>query len=191
MIPALIYREGWKEGPAARPITQEHVSHPDLVLALHGPGSLGLKKSHHNEIAGEPYYIWSGKCEGNWALSLRHRGVFVNLEEGGLIRWCSKQSGGHRLKLIVKSLAGPWLVSDQSADPSVDWREFEFRFPSLSWHLLDIDEVEMLGKAPAVPLMAIDAIGFTDLKRGGGSEACSRLAWIEVWGREVPRPHPK
>jgi len=187
MIPTLIYREGWREGAPARPITQEHVSHADLILSLHGPGSLGLKKSHHSEIAGEPYYIWSGKCEGNWALSLRHKRLLINLKETGTVRWCSKQSGGHRLKLIVKSLAGPWMVSDQSAGPSVDWREFEFRFPSLSWHLLDIEEVEMLGKAPAAPLMAIDAIGFTDLKRGGGSEACSRLAWIEVWGSEVPR----
>jgi hypothetical protein len=122
-----IYRETWKKIPPARPITQEHVSRPDLILSLHGPGRTGLKKSHHSEIAGDPYYVWSGSCEGSWALSLRRNKLLVNFEDAGMVRWCSRQSGGHRLRLIVKSVDGPWLVSDQFAGDSEDWREFEFR----------------------------------------------------------------
>jgi hypothetical protein len=185
---ALIYRESWKEIPPARPVTQEHVSHPELILSLHGPGRMGLKKSHHAEIAGDPYYIWSGKCEGIWALSLRHNRFFINFEDAGMVRGRANQSGGHRLRLIVKPVDGPWLVSDQFAGGSEHWREFEFRPLSLSWRLLDIDEVKVMGKAPAVSLTKIDAVGFTDLSAGAGSEACSRLAWIEVWGGEVLRP---
>lgn len=185
---ALIYRESWKEIPPARPLTQKHVSHPDLILSLHGPGRMGLKKSHHSEIPGDPYYIWSGKCEGSWALSLRHDKSLVDFADGGLVRWSSRQSGGHRLKLIVKSIDGPWLVSDQFAGDSEDWREFEFRPQFLSWRLLDIDKVEVMAKAPAAALTKIDAIGFADLTAGAGIAACSRLAWIEVRGREVIRP---
>lgn len=184
----LIYRECWKEIPPARPVTQEHVSHPDLILSLHGPGRMGLKKSHHNEIEGDPYYIWSGKCIDSWALSLMHEKLFINFEDAGRVRLCSKQSGGHRLKLIVKPFDSPWLVSDQSAGESQDWREFEFHPLSMSWQLMNIDEVKVLGKAPPESLTKIDAIGITDLAAGGGSDACSRLAWIEVWGGKVLRP---
>ncbi|MGB8275332.1 MAG: hypothetical protein WCF16_08715 [Alphaproteobacteria bacterium] len=182
-----IYREGWKEIPPARPVTQEHVSHPDLLLSLHGPGRDGLKKSHHDEIDGDPYYIWSGKCDGSWAMCLRHRRVLIDFDETGMVRCLSKQSGGHGLRLIVKPVDGPWLVSEQSADASDEWLEFEFRPRSLSWRLLDMEKVRVMGKVPTPSLARIDAIGFTDLKAGAGSDACSRLAWIEVWGGRVPR----
>lgn len=185
---ALIYRESWKEIPPARPVTQDHVAHPDLMLSLHGPGGMGLKKSHHSEIAGDPYYIWSGKSEGSWALSLMHNKLFINFEDAGRVRFCSKQSGGHGLRLVVKPADGSWLIGDQFAGESEDWREFEFRPLSLSWRSLDIDAVKVMGEVLAPSLAKIEAVGFADLSAGGGSEACSRLAWIEVWGGAVLRP---
>src|SRR3972149_540547 len=42
--PGLLFREDWKESPAATPVTQEHVSNPDLILARHGPGEAQVKK---------------------------------------------------------------------------------------------------------------------------------------------------
>jgi len=33
----------------------------------------------------------------------------------------------------------------------------------------------------------VDEIGFTDLMSGGKSAACSRVDWIEVYGRAVRR----
>jgi hypothetical protein len=187
---ALIFREQWNETPPARPVTQDHLSHPNLIVSLHGPGRLGLKKSHHSEIAGDPPYIWSGKCAGPWALSLQHGALLINLEEAGMVRWCSRQSGGHRLRLIVKPCGASWLVSDQFAGVSAGWREFEIPAASLTWQLLDIAAIRPMGAAPAMPLTEIDAIGFSDLEAGGGSEACSRLAWFEVWGGKVARRHP-
>jgi len=100
-----------------------------------------------------------------------------------MVRWCSKQSGGHRLRLIVKSVDGPWLVSDQSAGGSEDWRELEFRPLSLSWRLLDIDEGKVMGETPPASLTKIDAIGFTDLMAGGGSNACLRAGLDRGLGR--------
>jgi hypothetical protein len=186
----LIYREQWTDSPPARPVTQKHVSHPDLTLSVYGAGGMGLKKSHHTDISDDPHYIWSGTCEGRWALALRHRRSLINLEDAGMVRWCCKQSGGHSLRLVVKSSDGPWLVSAQSAGESQDWRQFEFRPASLSWQMLDIDAVKILGEAPGACMGRVDAVGFTDLMAGGGTLACSRLAWIEVWGGEVARSLP-
>ncbi|PYT32196.1 MAG: hypothetical protein DMG57_02625 [Acidobacteria bacterium] len=68
--PGLFFREDWKEIPAATPITQEHVAAADLILSLYGPGKANIRKSHHDTPADDPYYVWSGECEGNWAVSL-------------------------------------------------------------------------------------------------------------------------
>ena len=35
--PGLFFREDFKETPAATPITQDHLSNPNLLLALYGP----------------------------------------------------------------------------------------------------------------------------------------------------------
>ena len=44
------------------------MANPDLLLGLYGPGEDGIKKSHHDKPADDPYYIWSGTCTGNWAV---------------------------------------------------------------------------------------------------------------------------
>ena len=75
----LFFREDWKESPFALPITSEHVANPLLRMELHGPGKNGVKKSHHAEIENDPFYVWSGRCEMNWALSLKKGGALVDL----------------------------------------------------------------------------------------------------------------
>src|SRR5688572_26719766 len=69
--PSLFFREDWKEIPAATPVTQEHVVNKDLILGLHGPGRDSIKKSHHDDPADDPYYIWSGLCKGNWGSDVK------------------------------------------------------------------------------------------------------------------------
>jgi len=88
------FREDWKETPAELPVSQNHVANPDLILALHGPGLHGIKKSNHPNIPNDPFYIWSGACPGNWAVSLQHRNSDVDLTgPDARIRWRSKQAG--------------------------------------------------------------------------------------------------
>ena len=197
-LPELVFREDWRTIGAARPITQEHVAHPDLVLALHGPGAGQVKKSHHEQIAGDPYYVWSGKCDGPWALSLRHRGVLIDLSRGGLVRWRARQSGSRRLRLLLRPEDGPWIVSDRFDGASANWREFEIEVAAAAWWPLDIETITAARPAarPAaarefgIGLERVDAIGVTDLMPGDGSGNCSRLDWIEVWGRSVERASP-
>lgn len=185
--PPLFFREDWKEIPAATPVTQEHVSNPDLILALYGLGKMGIKKSHHEKPADDPFYIWFGQCEGNCALSLRHKSSYVDLTGQAKVRWRSKQAGFRETRLLIKLADGTWLVSDVSDGPSGDWREFEFIISDLRWRKLDINKV-IEGKWVAKPdLSKVDEIGWTDLMPGGLSDACTRVDWMEVYGRPVPR----
>ncbi len=185
--PALFFREDWKEIGPATPVTQEHVANSALQLSLHGPGREGIKKSHHDKPADDPYYIWSGTCNGNWAVSLRHKAAFVDLTGLAKIRWRTKQAGFRQLRIVLKLADGAWLVSDASDGPSKDWREREFNISDIAWRQLDIRTVVEGAWVNQPDLSRVDEIGWTDLMTGGGSIACSRLDWIEVYGRPVKR----
>ena len=183
--PGLFFREDWKETPAATPLTQEHVANPDLLLTRHGPAQAQIKKSHHDTPKDDPYYVWSGDTEGNWAISLRHKSALVDLTGQARIVWRAKQSGFRRLRIILKTADGAWLVGDQADDDSLDWRVREFILADLRWRTLDVEKVVEGGFAKAVDLSRVAEVGVTDLMRGGGTPASSRLDWIEVYGRPV------
>ena len=185
--PRLFFREDWKEIPAATPVTREHVANKDLVLSLYGPGADSIKKSHHPRPPDDPYYIWSGLCTGNWAVTLKNPTSYVDLSNFAKIVWRSKQSGLRRLHIILKLADGTWLVSDKCDDVSKDWCVSEFNLADITWYELDIAAVVEGSPVPNPDLSRVDEIGFTDLMRGGWSIACSRLDWIEVYGKAVPR----
>jgi hypothetical protein len=184
--PSLFFREDWQETPAALPITQEHVANENLILHLLGPGK-NIKKSHHDKPADDPFYVWSGECSGNWAVALEHKKACVDLTGQAKIKWRSKQSGLRRLHIILKLPDGSWIVSDQYENASKDWRVREFNVSDIKWYKLDIENI-VEGKPVDNPdLGTVEQIGFTDLMRGGKSHACSRVDWIEVYGRQVEK----
>src|SRR4051812_13506258 len=189
--PPLLFREDFKETPAATPITQEHLSNPNLVLALYGPGKQGMKKSHHDTPADDPYYIWDGTCEGNCAATLRNKAAFADLTGLAKIRWRTKQSGFRRLHLIVKLAAGAWLVSEPVEGVSTDWRETEIPVAGLPWRQLDIRTLVEGAVVERPDLSRVDEIGWSTLMTGGGTPASSRVDWIEIYARAVPRQNPK
>jgi hypothetical protein len=185
--PSLFFREDWKEIPAEDPVNQKHVAHPDLVLGLYGSAKQEMRKSHHDTPEDDPYYVWSGLCQGKWAATLKHSESLVDLSEFATITWRSKQSGFRCLHIILKLEDGSWLVSDQAVGSSGDWRISEFIVSDIQWYALDIESITE-GKPLADPdLSRVDEIGFTDLMAGGKSNACSRLDWIEVYGFAVRR----
>lgn len=185
--PPLFFREDWKQIPEAIPVTQEHVANSNVVLALHGPGRGVIKKSHHDQPADDPYYIWSGLCPANWAVSLGHRSAEVDLTGLAKIRWRSKQSGFRELRIVIELAGGTWLVSDQSDPASEDWRVREFNISDIRWRELDIEKVIEGDWAESPDLSKVARVGWTDLMPGGQSIACSRLDWIEVYGKKVSR----
>jgi hypothetical protein len=185
--PALFFREDWKEIPPAKPVTQEHVSHPDLLVLRYGPGEAGIKKSHHDQPADDPWYIWSGEASGNWAITLRHKKAYVDLTGLAKVRWRSHQAGFRQLRLILKLANGRWLVSDEFDGPSSDWRIHEFNLADIHWRRLDIQRIVEGPWEMNPDLSNVEEVGWTDLMTGGGSVACSRLDWIEVYGRAISR----
>ena len=185
--PGLFFREDWKETPAEVPVSQAHVANPDLLLSLHGPARTVVKKSHHDRPADDPYYVWSGLCPLHWAVSLRHKDAYVDLTGQAKIRWRAKQAGFRQLRIILKLADGSWLVSDASDPASLDWREREFNVQDIRWRKLDIDSVTEANWVDRPDLSQVDEVGFSDLMSGGGSIACSRLDWIEVYGKPVKR----
>lgn len=185
--PRLLFREDWKETPPATPITQEHVANPDLILTRHGPAEAKLRKSHHDKPADDPYYLWSGEADATWAISLRHRTLSMDLSGPAKVRWRAKQSGFRQLRVIVRLADGRWLVSDQFDDASEDWRVREFDLGQVRWRTLDIEKVVEGRWEPNPDLRRVEEIGCTDLMPGGRTAASSRLDWIEVYGRAIPR----
>lgn len=180
--PGLFFREDWKEIPAEIPLNQVHVNNPYLIVGLYGPGKDSIKKSHHDKPADDPYYIWSGLCTGNWAVTLKHKDHLVDLSGFGKVRWRSKQSGFRELHIVLKLADGSWLVSREGDPVSSDWRIREFNLADLHWHGFDIKTITEQKPVRNPDLSKVEEIGFTDLRVGGRSIACSRLDWIEVYG---------
>ncbi len=183
----VFFREDWAESPAEMPVSQKHVANPDLLLEVWGPGLHGIKKSNHPWIANDPFYIWSGACPGNWAVSLKHRNNDADLTNNARIRWRTRQAGFRELRIILRLANGTWLVSDASDGPSDEWRVREFELTKVRWRVLDISRVTEGRWAASANLSRVEAVGFTDLMPGGLSDACSRLDWIEVYGKAVDR----
>ena len=185
--PELFFREDWKVSPPETPVTQMHVDNPDLLLQLYGKGKEGIKKSNHDRPSDDPFYIWSGTCNDNWLVTLKHKNSNVDLTGFAKIRWRSKQAGLRDLRIALKLADGTWLVSNVSDGPSIDWRICEFNLQEITWHKLDIERIVETGPAENPDLSNVEEIGFTDLMPGGQSSACSRLDWIEVDGKKVKR----
>jgi len=179
--PPLFFREDWKETPPETPLTQAHVLTADLDVTLHGPGKEMIKKSHHDQPLDDPYYIWSGQCEGTWAVTLSKRGAAADLSHGS-VRWRTKNFD--RVTYVVLGLAnGSWLVSTRGTGETPDWHEFSIDFADMAWRSLDSATVRAGDIVKNPDLTRVTAVGFTDLDTGGQSVSSTRLDWIEVYGR--------
>ena len=178
----LLFREDFREIAAELPITQAHIGHPSLELRLYGPGASTVKKSHHPEIENDPFYVWSGAAEGNWAFALLHVPGAIDLSGASFIRWRTRQSGFRQLRVILKLESGQWLISDQFEGASDTWQVTEVALDAVRWRQLDVDLVQESEWVDNPELGHVIEAGFTDLMVGGHSAASSRVDWIEVHG---------
>ncbi|SHN25501.1 hypothetical protein SAMN04488057_11430 [Cyclobacterium lianum] len=178
---SLLFREDFKEIPAATPVTEDHLVNEELELHLYGDAKNQLKKSNHPEIPNDPFYLWSGTCEGTWAMALSWKKGGIDLRNGGKIRFRSRQSGFHRLRMILELDAGNWVISEDEVGETPDWVVSEFEIGEMTWRELNIGRI-VEGKPVANPdFSKVSKIGFTDLMAGGGTPASSRLDWVAVY----------
>ncbi len=159
------FREDFTETPQEIPVQQKHLANASLILKRLGPGEGQIKRSFHENKPGDPYYVWSGLCPGTWALAFEHRTSTVDLTHFGKVRWRTKQ------------------MADRGTPESNDWIVDEIDVTTCGWFRLNIKNItkgEQVGKPD---LSRVREIGFTDLMPGGKSKACSRLDWLEVYGK--------
>lgn len=182
------WRAEWRPGPPTRPLTQECLAGDVLVLGLHGPGRAALKRSHHEDIPGDPHYLWSGRCEGAWAVSFRPRDGLLDLSNGAELRWNSRQSGGNRLRPVLETSAGEWFIADEGEGASESWREFALDPLGASWRAFDVASTRVADSLARPDFARIRSFGIADLAPGAGSDHCSRLVWLEARGRRASNP---
>ncbi len=180
----LFFREDFKETPAETPVTQAHIANPQVLITCHGPAAELIKKSHHDHKKNDPWYVWSGSCEnGRWAVTLKKKDTLVDLSSGR-IRLRTKQSGPNVLKIILGLDDGVWLVSARGFGETPDWHVFGVDISKLAWRKLNIESIKAGERVKEPDLTKVRSIGWTDLTTGKKSMACTRLDWIEVYGKE-------
>jgi hypothetical protein len=197
--PPLFFREDWNlagglpnSNTPQEPehtVVQADVANPNLEVRLYGDkaGPVTVKQTYNNDIT----YVMTLLCTSNCAITLRDKKNDVDLTGLATIRWRTKVSGFHLLHPILKLADGTWLVGDHAAAFSTDWVESQIQIADVRWRPLNIENV-VEGRVDKwvenANLSRVEEIGFTELMRGGGhGSAGSRIDWIEVYGKPVPR----
>ena len=198
--PALFFREDWKFAPGLpnirtpqepeHAIVQADVANANLEVRLYGDKAnlLTVTQPNNDNIT----YVMTLVCMADCAVALRDKNNDVDLTGLATIRWRTRISGFHQLHPMVKLADGTWLVGDHATSYSSDWVESEIQVADVRWRPLNIDEV-VVGRGEGwvehPNLSKVEEIGFTDLMRGAGhgNAGGSRLDWIEVYGKPVPR----
>lgn len=175
----LWFREDFAETPPEIPVQQKHLANPELILKRHGPGEAKIKRSFHENKPGDPHYVWSGLCPGNWAISFEHKEVSADLSKGK-VKWRTKQASDRVLYVIVKTPDG-WMVSGEGTPKSKGWEISGIQLAESEWYEMDIEKITKGSRIDNPDLSKVKSVGCTDLMPGGRSKACSRLDWIEVY----------
>jgi hypothetical protein len=198
----LFFREDWKlasglpnsntEREPEHATVPGDVANPNLEVRLYGDksGIVTVNQPANNNIT----YLMTLLCTLNCAVTLRDKNSNVDLSGFATIRWRTRVSGFHLLHPIVKLADGTWLVGDHATAYSTDWIESEIQIADVRWQPLNI-EIVTEGRGDKwidnPNPSSVEEIGFTDLMRGGGHGAPgSRVDWIEVHGKPVPRVTP-
>jgi hypothetical protein len=184
--PPLFFKETWKEAPGNVPLTADFVVNPDLQLTQYTT----TKEDFGITSEGGVPHIWTGLCANTCALTLSHKSNYVDLTGKAKIRWYVKTSGFHAARPVLKLADGTFLIGDYAESSVFEYKQSEFFLSEVKWLKLDMPKVQTKGQLlDKVDLSKVDAIGFADLTPGSGHGlgGFSDVAWIEVYGKPVPR----
>ena len=195
--PPLAFREDFVDVPNETPVTMASIKNKTLRFSLYGPGASGVGKTYHTSPKDESGFIWSGACTQICGFALRDPANYLDMRELSKITWRTKQTGLHQLRLMIKLAGGRVLVSEKSVGASSDWQVSDMTIQDIRWRDVDTkymnDSSIARGAAPwatDVDLSRVDEVGWTDLQAGSGHGTMggsSRVDWIEVYARKVPR----
>jgi len=180
------------------PVVQENVVDQNVEVKWYGAAAKHLLTSGTPGSESTPFSVWSGECDGPFAITFRQKNSLVDLSGLGRIRWIVKTSGFHVVRPVVKMADGTMLIGDR-ADSSVPMLAIrEFAVSDVRWIKLDGTRIVTLNSGPSpnneiwVPnpdLTKVDEVGFADLMPGSGhgTGGYIHLGTIEVFGKAVPR----
>jgi hypothetical protein len=189
----LFFREEWKQTAAGG----EHqvditsaVGNPNLELKLIGPTGKEMLMTGAATDENNPTHLWTGMCTGPCGFTLRDKSNFADLTGLAQVKMVTKESGLHRVNLVVKLADGTLLVGDKAEGSTADWLESNIAVSELRWLKMDPERLVTTGTWIAAPnLSKVDEIGFVDLipSSGHGPGGWSDVASVEVYAKSVKR----
>ena len=197
VTPPPLFREVWQQPPhtgpltdANRRITPQALTNPDLTLQLYGKDAANIQVTEHNGIPD----LWNGFTTSPVALTLKHKGAYLDLTGLTRMRWRTRTENLHVLHPVVKLADGTLLVGSQTFEspqrrmtgPKGFTGNFvvsEVTFDDQRWFELDPETVVVKLEVINPDLSRVDEIGYVDLMPGGGhgTVGCTNVSWIEVY----------
>jgi hypothetical protein len=197
VTPPLLFREVWQQPPHTGPLNDENrritpdaLTNADLELKLYGPDAHNIQVTSHNGIPD----LWNGFTTSPVALTLRHKGAYLDLTGLTRMRWRTRTENLHVLHPVVKLADGRLLVGSQRFESPQRRMEgtkaftgnfvvSEVTFDDQRWFELDPAKVIVGFEVNNPDLSRVDEIGYVDLMPGGGhgTAGCTNVSWIEVY----------
>jgi hypothetical protein len=181
------------------PIVQANVADPNVDVKWYGEAAKHLLTSGTPGSDTTPFSVWSGECDGPFAITFKQKNNYADLSGLGKIRWVIKTSGFHVVRPVVKLADGTMLVGDH-VDAAVPMLvTSEFALSGVRWIKLDPMRIVTVNNGAGSPnneiwvpnpdLTKVDEVGFADLMPGSGhgTGGYIHLSTIEVFGKPVPR----
>ena len=179
------------------PVVQENITDPNVEFKQYGAGKQLLTSGTPGSDT-TPFSVWSGECEGPFAITFRQKSNYVDLTGLAKIRWVTKTSGFHVVRPVVKLADGTMLIGNVASASVPMLVQSEFAVASVRWVKLDPTRVVTLGGTGGAnneiwidnpDLSKVDEVGFADLMPGSGhgTGGYIHLGRIEVFGKAVPR----
>jgi len=202
---ALVLKVEWVR-PASQTaqtaVVQENIADTNLELKQYGAAKQVLTSGTPGS-ATAPFSVWTGECEGPFAITFRDKNNFVDLSGVSKIRWTTKTSGFHVVRPVVKLADGTMLVGEYTEYHVPMLTLTEFSLSGMRWIKLDPARAVTVSSGGGAgaglganeiwvinpDLTKVDEVGFADLMpaSGHGTGGYVHVAGIEVYGRPVPR----
>ena len=201
--PPLLFREVWQQPPHTGALTDENrrinasaLTNKDLELKLYGPDAANIQVTSHNGVPD----LWNGFTTSPVALTLKHKGAYMDLTGLTRVRWRTRTENLHVLHPVVKLADGKLLVGSQTFESpqrrmtgaigfTGNFVVSEVTFEEQRWFELDPEKVVVKLEVNNPDLSRVDEIGYVDLMPGGGhgTAGCTNVSWIEVYAAAKKR----
>jgi hypothetical protein len=204
----LLFQVEWVQ-PAGQtgqiPVVQANVADSNVEIQWYGAAAKKLLTSGTPGSTRAPFTVWSGECDGPFAITFRHKTYNLDLSGLSKIRWTTKTSGFHVVRPVVKLTDGTMLVGDYAEMHVPMLTQTEFSLSGVRWLRLDPERIVTLAPGKLNPpgtmlganetwvvhpdLSKVEEFGFADLmpSSGHGTGGYIHVGGIEVYGKGVPR----